>query len=478
MNIKRLFKYLIRFLMLQITLTAVTIYYFDRFLMNEYVDGYLIIINNLLEDRDRFYPFIQNDLIKIDIYLAIFIFLFLVGLYSTKFFTYVNELTFSIDKKFFDEYLNIYLLWTSFLMTFLFIFRFSVVSRSYLFLFTFLVPFIVQIYRNTELLSSILGRSINGENYITFNLAKDSVFRNLRIMTFRKNLKDYELDLKKLDSLISIIDSLNKEQKVNLVIINLEDKNSLPESVENYLLNLNKKVLIISTSRINFQSLFIKNESKLNTSYLTYFNNDIQYGSKYIMKRFIDITLSSILLVSLLPLFLAISIFITLRDGYPFVISQNRIGLHGKSFNMYKFRTMYIDSHKKRESLEELNKNDEVIFKIDNDPRIYRGGEILRKYSLDELPQLLNVIKGDMSLVGPRPLFKEDTSKFDKSYMRRLNVLPGITGLLQINERNTDEFKIWYKYDIEYINNWNILLDIKILFKTPKSILKNKTKGL
>lgn len=478
MNIKGLFKYIIRFILLQTTLTAVTIFYFDRFLMNEYVDGYLIIINNLIEDRDRFYPFVQNDLIKIDIYLAIFIFLFLVALYSTKFFTYVNELTFSIDKKFFDEYLNIYLLWTSFLMTFLFIFRFSVVSRSYLFLFTFLVPFIVQVYRNTELLSSILGRSINGENYITFNLSKDSVFRNLRIMTFRKNLKDYPLDLNKLDSVITVIDRLNKEEKVNLVIIDLEDNNSLPESVENYLLNLNKKVLLISTSRVNFHSLFIKSESKLNTSYLTYFNNDIQYGSKYILKRFIDITLSIILLLALLPLFLVVSVFITVRDGYPFIISQNRIGLHGKSFNMYKFRTMFIDSHKNRESLEELNKNDEVIFKIDNDPRIYKGGEVLRKYSIDELPQLFNVIKGDMSLVGPRPLFKEDTTKFDKNYMRRLNVLPGITGLLQINERNTDEFKVWYKYDIEYINNWNILLDIKILFKTPKSILKNKTKGL
>jgi len=478
MNIKGLFKYIIRFILLQTTLTAVTIFYFDRFLMNEYVDGYLIIINNLIEDRDRFYPFVQNDLIKIDIYLAIFIFLFLVALYSTKFFTYVNELTFSIDKKFFDEYLNIYLLWTSFLMTFLFIFRFSVVSRSYLFLFTFLVPFIVQVYRNTELLSSILGRSINGENYITFNLSKDSVFRNLRIMTFRKNLKDYPLDLNKLDSVITVIDRLNKEEKVNLVIIDLEDNNSLPESVENYLLNLNKKVLLISTSRVNFHSLFIKSESKLNTSYLTYFNNDIQYGSKYILKRFIDITLSTILLLALLPLFLVVSVFITVRDGYPFIISQNRIGLHGKSFNMYKFRTMFIDSHKNRESLEELNKNDEVIFKIDNDPRIYKGGEVLRKYSIDELPQLFNVIKGDMSLVGPRPLFKEDTTKFDKNYMRRLNVLPGITGLLQINERNTDEFKVWYKYDIEYINNWNILLDIKILFKTPKSILKNKTKGL
>ncbi|MDB2368389.1 sugar transferase [Candidatus Actinomarina sp.] len=478
MNIKHLFKYLIRFLLLQTTLTTLTIYYFDRFLMNEYEDGYLIIINNLLDDRDRFYPFIQNNLIKIDIYLAIFIFLFLIGLYSTKFFTYVNELTFSVDKKFFDEYLNIYLLWTSFLMTFLFIFRFSVVSRSYLFLFTFLIPFVIQIYRNTELLSSILGRSINGENYITFNLAKDSVYRNLRIMTFRKKIEDYELDLDKLDSLITAIDKFNKQEKVNLVVINLEDKNCLPEKVENYLLNLNKKVLLISNSQVNFENLFIKNESELDSAYLTYFNNDIQYGSKYILKRFIDITLSSIMLIVFLPVFAAVGIFIIKRDGYPFIVSQNRIGLHGTAFKMYKFRTMYIDSHKKRESLEELNKNDEVIFKIDNDPRIFRGGEILRKYSLDELPQLWNVIRGDMSLVGPRPLFKEDTSKFDESYMRRLNVLPGITGLLQINERNTDEFKVWYKYDIEYIDNWNILLDIKILLKTPKSILINKTKGL
>ena len=478
MNIKRLFKYLTRFLLLQTTLTSVTIYYFDKFLMNEYVDGYLIIINNLIEDRDRFYPFIQNNLIKIDIYLAIFVFLFLIALYSTKFFTYVNELTFSIDKKFFDEYLNIYLLWTSSLMTFLFLFRFTVVSRSYLFFFTFLIPFIIQIYRNTEILSSLLGRSITGENYITFNLTKDSVYRNLRIMTFRKKIKDYKLELDKLDSIITVIDKLNKEEKVNLVIVNLDEKNSLPKDVENYLLNLNKKVLLISSSKMTFHNLFIKNEVKLNSNYLTYFNNDIQYGSKYILKRIIDISLSSVMMIIFLPLFAAIAIFVVKRDGYPFFVSQNRIGLHGTAFKMYKFRTMYVDSHKMRESLEELNKNDEVIFKIDADPRIFKGGEVLRKFSLDELPQLINVLRGDMSLVGPRPLFKEDTSKFDKNYMRRLNVLPGITGLLQINERNTDEFKVWYKYDLEYINNWNILLDIKILLKTPKSILKNKTKGL
>jgi lipopolysaccharide/colanic/teichoic acid biosynthesis glycosyltransferase len=139
---------------------------------------------------------------------------------------------------------------------------------------------------------------------------------------------------------------------------------------------------------------------------------------------------------------------------------------------------MYVNSHLKRESLKDLNKNDEVIFKIQNDPRIFKGGELLRKFSLDELPQLINVFKGEMSLVGPRPLFKEDTKMFDKNYMRRLNVLPGLTGLLQINDRNTDEFNVWYQYDMEYINGWSLFLDLKILLKTPMSIFKNKSKGM
>ena len=113
MNFKNYIKYSVRFIFLQIILTSFVIYYFDRYLINEYVEGYVIIINSLIEDRNRFYPFINDFFIKIDIYLALFILLFLITLYSTKFFTYVNELTFSIDRKFFDEYLNIYLLWTS-----------------------------------------------------------------------------------------------------------------------------------------------------------------------------------------------------------------------------------------------------------------------------------------------------------------------------------------------------------------------------
>ena len=312
---------------------------------------------------------------------------------------------------------------------------------------------------------------------MTFNIAKDFI-RNLRIMTFRKNIKDLQIDLSSEAQLIEEVDKLNKKQEVNLIILNIDSVSSLPQKIEEYLLNINKKVLIISESKPVFSNTFIYNQIFLNNTFLTYFNNDIQYGSKFILKRLMDIILGVLLIILLFPLFILIYIFIFLKDGSPVIIKQNRVGLHGKLFNMYKFRTMYSNSHSKRNELQDLNKNDEIILKIENDPRIFSGGQVLRKFSLDELPQLFNVLKGEMSLVGPRPLFKEDTAYFNENYMRRLNVLPGLTGLLQINERNTSEFEVWYKYDIEYINSWSLYLDIKILLKTPLSLFKNSSKGL
>ena len=170
--------------------------------------------------------------------------------------------------------------------------------------------------------------------------------------------------------------------------------------------------------------------------------------------------------------------YIYILDGSETIIKQDRVGLHGEQFKMYKFRTMKKGSHKMREKLQDLNQNDQAIFKIEDDPRIIKGTKFLRNYSLDELPQFFNVLKGDMSIVGPRPLFNEDTKLFDQNYMRRLNVMPGITGLLQINERNTSDFGTWYKYDIEYIENWSLFLDIKIILKTPYSLLSSKSKGV
>jgi len=192
----------------------------------------------------------------------------------------------------------------------------------------------------------------------------------------------------------------------------------------------------------------------------------------------LDIVLSIFGIVFFSPIMLLLGIYIVILDGFPFHVKQRRVGLHGEIFNMYKFRTMKKNSHELREKLDSLNKSDGPLFKIEKDPRILSRLNFVRKYSLDELLQFFNVVKGDMSVVGPRPLFDDDTQLFESKYMRRLNVMPGITGLLQINERNTGEFETWYKYDIEYIDNWSLFMDFKIILKTPFALFSKKIKGL
>jgi lipopolysaccharide/colanic/teichoic acid biosynthesis glycosyltransferase len=298
-------------------------------------------------------------------------------------------------------------------------------------------------------------------------------------LTFRNTLKNFrDIDLNNAGKVIELIDNENKKNNVNLIVLNINSKNKISEKLESFLINLNKKVLIISKEEMVFNNYFLKRQENISGYQLNYFNNDIQYGSKYIIKRVLDISLSLFGILIFSPILLGIYIYIRIVDGGPSVIKQNRVGLHGKQFKMYKFRTMKNNAHELREDLQDLNKNDNVIFKIENDPRLLKGTLRLRNYSLDELPQLINVLLGNMSIVGPRPLFEEDTKLFSEKYMRRLNVLPGITGLLQINERNTSEFETWYKYDIEYIENWTLYLDLKIILKTPFSLFKNNIKGI
>ena len=242
-------------------------------------------------------------------------------------------------------------------------------------------------------------------------------------------------------------------------------------------MNVNKKILIISDLNFKFRSQIIVRNEIISNKSIFYINNDIQYGSRYISKRILDIFLIILFSIIFAPILIFSVITIVILDGFPAVIKQTRVGLHGKTFNMYKLRTMKKNSHLERDQLQELNEQSGPLFKIENDPRIIKGTKFFRKFSLDEIPQLINVVKGEMSLVGPRPLFPEDNSYFDENYLRRLNVLPGITGLLQINDRNTDDFNIWFKYDLEYIENWSLFLDLKILLKTPFSMVNSKTKG-
>ncbi len=199
-------------------------------------------------------------------------------------------------------------------------------------------------------------------------------------------------------------------------------------------------------------------------------------GFDYRLKRWLDLLIAVVAIVLLLPLFLGIAIAIKVTSSSPVFFRQKRTGLHGKVFYIWKFRTMAINAPELQASLERQNKNsDGVMFKIESDPRITPIGKLLRRTSLDELPQLFNVLLGQMSLVGPRPLPLRDTSLFEPWHHVRHQVLPGITGLWQISGRaNIKTFDDAIRLDLHYIDNWSLNLDLEILIETIKIVCLGK----
>ncbi len=190
------------------------------------------------------------------------------------------------------------------------------------------------------------------------------------------------------------------------------------------------------------------------------------------VKRVFDLVLSSSLLVFSLPLFLIVSVAIKISSSGPIFFKQIRVGLNGRRFLLYKFRSMVHGAELKRDQLTHLNEMNGPVFKIKNDPRLTQIGKFLRKLSFDELPQLMNVLKGDMSLVGPRPPLPEEVAQYKPWQRRRLSMKPGITCLWQINGRNqVRDFDQWMKLDLEYIDHWSLRLDFKIFFKTIPVVL-------
>lgn len=191
------------------------------------------------------------------------------------------------------------------------------------------------------------------------------------------------------------------------------------------------------------------------------------------IKRLMDVAISSLALVLLAPLFVLIGILIKLDTQGPILFIQERVGYNKRRFAFYKLRTMTRDAEKRQEEMEHLNEASGPVFKIKYDPRVTKIGKILRKTSMDELPQLFNVLMGDMSLVGPRPLPLRDYKRFEKNWQkRRLSMKPGITCLWQIQGRNELSFEKWIELDMEYIDHWSLFLDLKILVKTIPAVLK------
>ena len=190
-------------------------------------------------------------------------------------------------------------------------------------------------------------------------------------------------------------------------------------------------------------------------------------------KRAIDIVVSSLLLFLLLPMFALVALLIKFASSGPVFFTQERLGLNKKIFRMLKLRTMVPGAADQQTELECLNEASGPVFKISDDPRITPIGKVLRRTSIDELPQLINVLMGEMSLVGPRPLPVRDYEGFSEDWhRRRFSVRPGISGLWQIAGRSNLPFEQWMELDLKYINEWSLLLDFKVLLKTIPAVLR------
>jgi exopolysaccharide biosynthesis polyprenyl glycosylphosphotransferase len=185
-----------------------------------------------------------------------------------------------------------------------------------------------------------------------------------------------------------------------------------------------------------------------------------------VLKRILDVAMSAGVLLLLSPLLLLLAIAIKLDSPGPVLYLSERIGKKGQVFPCFKFRTMVRDAEKLRANVLSMNERQRVLFKVKNDPRVTRLGRFLRKYSLDEIPQFLNVLRGDMSIVGPRPPIASEVREYELKHLRRLDVTPGITGLWQVQSRQDPSFESYIMLDLAYIENWSVWLDLKIIVRT------------
>ncbi len=194
-----------------------------------------------------------------------------------------------------------------------------------------------------------------------------------------------------------------------------------------------------------------------------------------VLKRLVDVTASGLLIVLLLPLFGFVALLIKLESPGPVFFSQKRVGRAGRPFDFFKFRSMYIDAEARKQELMDQNEMaGGVLFKMKHDPRITRIGRFIRRYSIDELPQLWNVLRGDMSLVGPRPPVPGEVEQYTPSDRRRLDAIPGITGLWQVSGRSDIPFDQQVELDVQYIHSATLWENIKLLLKTIPAVLSGR----
>lgn len=213
---------------------------------------------------------------------------------------------------------------------------------------------------------------------------------------------------------------------------------------------------------------------KLQTLPLLTFSTTPENEYLLFLKRLFDVALALVLLLALAPLFLVVAAAILLTSPGPVIFSQVRCGLNGRRFRLYKFRSMYKDADARRPEVAHLNEMDGPVFKCRRDPRVTPAGRLLRKFSVDEWPQLFNILKGDMSFVGPRPPLPAEVQQYERWQRRRMRMKPGLTCLWALEGRNKLDFLSWMRLDLQYIDHWSLLLDLKILLRTIPHVLSGK----
>lgn len=277
--------------------------------------------------------------------------------------------------------------------------------------------------------------------------------------------------------IVSDFDSFSKYLRNNIVdevLIALPIK-SYYERVSNLIAACEEQGIIVRMCTDFFDTKIASQINRIGKNQILSIYTNSMFKKRYFIKEIFDIICGAVLLVMLSPVFILVALTIKIFSKGPVFFVQERLGINKRLFKLYKFRTMVPDAEAKIGGLEYLNEMQGAAFKIKNDPRITAIGNFLRKTSIDELPQLLNVIKGDISLVGPRPLPNRDYNGFKKDWQcRRFSVKPGITCTWQISGRNNITFDKWMEMDLEYIDKWNLLMDFKILLKTIPVALMGK----
>jgi exopolysaccharide biosynthesis polyprenyl glycosylphosphotransferase len=386
------------------------------------------------------------------------------------------------------EYLQSTILIIILLLVFYFLFKLYETSRLFLIEFALLGFMFLFLARILEYKMFKIYRA-KGFNYINIVLIsddsslhfieslisnKDWGYRIIAIFTESPKLKEkYEKAIILLPK--EYLGVLNDLMEVDIIDEVLYTKSKvIPSEVRNVVRSCEELGVVFrlkyEDNKINLTNAVKTNIA--NEKFLNFIN--IPYNSTALaIKKIIDICGALFLIIALSPVLLIIAILVKMTSRGPIIFKQARVGLRGRQFNLYKFRTMVVNAEILKKDLETANEVDGPVFKIKDDPRVTKIGKFLRKSGLDELPQLINVLKGEMSLIGPRPPLLKETQQYKRWQLRRLSVKPGLSCFWQVKpDRNNIKFEKWMELDLAYIDNWSLRLDFIILLKTIKTVFQ------